>query len=48
MKKRVSKIIISVLLLAVVAVPVLGNKTSIGNLGGTYQVCDWPNPINPQ
>ncbi|WP_164880634.1 hypothetical protein [Clostridium manihotivorum] len=48
MKNRASKIIISVLLLAVVAVPVLSNKTSIGNIGGIYPTSDWPDPIDPK
>ncbi|WP_164880585.1 hypothetical protein [Clostridium manihotivorum] len=48
MKKRVTKIILSALLLAVVAVPLINSGTSFNNIGGAYKTyIDWPNPINP-
>jgi hypothetical protein len=48
LKKRVSKIIVSAMLLAVVAIPMLNSSTSFKNIGGAYKTyIDWPNPINP-
>ncbi|WP_160680806.1 hypothetical protein [Clostridium sp. C8-1-8] len=48
MKKRVTKIIVSALLLAVVAVPMINSSTSFKNIGGSYKTyIDWPKPINP-
>lgn len=48
LKKRVTKIIASTMLLAVVDIPMVNSSTSFKIIGGTYKTyIYWPNPINP-